>query len=434
MRLGLVGLAIAAAFLSFWPWPGPAGAQAPGGIEVTEERSEVKFPSSFVFTLSARADQEISLVRLFFRPRGITAWSYAYPGLIPGRSVTTKLNLDIGGATYLPPGTELEYYYVLTDAVGNTSQTDVQVLEYIDQRFDWERTQVGSLQLLHHDLSGSRVESVTKEVEGALTRIRNLLNLGVSQPMRGVLYNSNSEAEAAFPRQSQTITDAQVFAGFAFPPNRAFVGVGFKTRIIAHEAAHLLFDQALGSNALPAPAWLEEGFASYVEPGSRSFSGSSLNSLGLPLRTMARVSGTPQDISVFYLKSESVVSYLIEEFGEVDFRRFVAELSQGRVVDAALANIYGFDISGLERSWSTEDQRPPAPRPGSPARGTPWTSFSGVIIGALALVLMASMVVRLVVRKLRPVYDGRERLQPWEDPDLMEWEEGEEGDSEGDRR
>ena len=238
--------------------------------------------------------------------------------------------------------------------------------------------------------------------------------------MRGVIYNSNAEAQNAFPRQSQTLTDSQVFGGFAFSTSGVFVGIGFRTGIISHEAAHLLFRQALGPKALPVPAWLDEGFSGYVEPGSTPFSGQSLSSRGLSLRAMSRVSGTPRDIGTFYRKAESVVAYMIEEFGVASFQRLVSNLAEGRTTDEALVAAYGLDTTELEARWATEDRRPAAPAPGSPSRGSPWASFSTFVLGALAVVVSIAVVFRYVLDKLRPAHGPEEGLQPWEDPDLFD--------------
>ena len=166
------------------------------------------------------------------------------------------------------------------------------------------------------------------------------------------------------------------------------------------------------------PAWLNEGFASYVEPGSVPYSGQSLSSRGLSLRAMARVSGTPQTIGTFYLKSESVVAYLIEEFGVESFQQFIGKLGERIVTDDALIQTYGFDTTGLEARWSSDAQRPSAPAPGSSVAGSPWVNFSGLVIGALALVLVVSVTLRYAIRKLHPSRREEDRLQPWEDPDL----------------
>ena len=415
----MAGICVVLALVALWVWT-PATLAAGGGIEVIEDHGEVDFPTELSFTLTAESDNDIVAVQLLYRPVGSDTWSYAYPDFTPGRQVTTILELRITGSAYLPPGTQVEYYYVITDAQGNSLRTDTNVLEYIDHRFSWDQTQVDSLVLLHHDLSESRVESVSKEVEEALTHIRSLLLIETARPMRGVIYNSNAEARNALPRQSQTITDAQVFGGFAFPPSGIFVAIGFRTGIISHEAAHLLFRQALGPKALPVPAWLDEGFAGYVEPGSTPFSGQSMSSRGLSLRAMSRVSGTPRDIGTFYQKAESVVAYMIEEFGVASFQRLVSNLAEGRTIDQALVAAYGVDTNGLEARWATEDRGPAAPAPGSRSRGSPWASFSTLVLGALAIVVSIAVVFRYVLNKLRPAHAPEEGLQPWEDPDRFD--------------
>lgn len=426
-RLFLILAALAAPVL-LWAWPTITAAMG-GGIEVVRDERKVDFPTGLNFTITAESVEDIVEVQLLYRTAGSQVWSYAYADVVPGKRITSNVSLMITGPVYLPPGVDVEYYYVITDAQGNTHTTDIQSMEYLDGRYHWDRTQIDSLTLLYYELSGSKVRSVSLEVKEALNNIRRLLRLENPGPMRGVIYNSNSEAQSAFPRQSQTITDQHVFGGFAFPANSVFVGVGFQTRIITHEAAHLLMDQAVGPRALPVPSWLDEGFASYVEPRSKAYSGSSLRRRGLSLRSMTRTSGTPQSIGTFYQKAESVVSYMIEEFGVETFQHLIESLSQGLTIDQALRQSYGFDVLGLETRWVTDDGPPAAPAPGRQSIGTPWASFSTIVIGGLAVVVMAAWVMRFVIRKLRPDYSGpeylEEGLQPWGDPDLMDWEDEE---------
>ena len=391
-----------------------------GGIEVIEDSREVDFPGGLTFTLAARGDEDIVEVQLLYRIAGSDVWSYAYPRFSPGASVSTNIDLRIGGSVYLPPGTELEYYYIIRDAQGSVHQTDAKLIEYSDNRFQWESAQVGQLTLLHHGLSQSKVDSVSREVEQALEHLSSLLKLDPVRPIKGLIYNNDAEARPAFPIQSQTITDAQVFGGFAFPSSNVFVGIGFRPRIIVHEAAHLLLEQALGPEALPVPAWLDEGFASYVEPGSIRYSGRSLSSQALPLPSMTRISGTPRSIATFYRKAESVVAFLIDQYGVETFQLFLAELGQGRTAEWALLQTYRFGVSELDARWASDAQGPPAPAPGSFTRGYPWVNFSGLVLGGLAFAVSIAVVFRFTVRKLRTVEDPEDRLQPWEDPDLLD--------------
>ena len=418
-RPGLLGGLVLAAALAIWLTTLPV--QAFGGeIRVVSDQQEVKFPGGLGFNLTAEADGEIVEIRLYYRTLEEGTWSYAYPTFDPGKRITASLDLDTSGSAYLAPGTQVEYFYIIRDSLGNEHQTSLATLEYVDTRFQWKDVQAGPLVLRYHDIGESRVTSVVNEVETQLERIAGLLPAGDQGPMRGIIYNRRSEAVAAFPHQSQTITAQGVFAGFAFPATGVFVGLGFQPRIIVHEAAHIMLHRALGTEAPPLPAWLNEGFASYVEPNSRAYSGTSLQSRGLPLRAMSTQPDTARAIATFYRKSESVVAYLIEEHGAGSFQRLLAELAEGRTINEALDGIYGFGVDGLESRWAGHSSGPPAPAPGEPDRPSPFLYFDAWILGGLALFVMFMVTGRFLMTKLRPVPPADDGLQPWEDPDLFD--------------
>ena len=416
---GLLGGLVLAAALALWLTTLPV--QASGGeIRVVSDQQEVKFPGGLGFNLTAEAEGEIVEIRLYYRTLEEGIWSYAYPTFDPGQRITASIDLATSGSAYLAPGTRVEYYYIIRDSLGNEHQTSLATLEYVDTRFRWKEVQAGPLVLRYHDIGESRVTSVVNQVETQLERIAGLLPAGDRQPMKGIIYNRRSEAMAAFPHQSQTITAQGVFAGFSFPATGVFVALGFQPRIIVHEAAHLMLHQALGSDALPLPAWLSEGFASYVEPNSRAYSGQSLSSRGLPLRAMSTQPGTAREIGTFYRKAESVVAYLMEVHGAESFQRLLAELAEGRTINEALEGTYGFDVDGLESRWAGHPSGPPAPAPGEPDRPSPFLYFDAWILGGLALFVLVMVTGRFLKRQLRPVRPADEGLQPWEDPNLLD--------------
>ena len=111
---------------------------AGGDIEVVSTGEEVDFPGTVDLSVTAEGDADIVEVRIFYRTVGNRVWAYAYPEFTPANRVTANLNLTGEVSTYLPPGTEVEYYYEITDAQGNVLRTEPTVVEYEDTRFDWE--------------------------------------------------------------------------------------------------------------------------------------------------------------------------------------------------------------------------------------------------------------------------------------------------------
>ena len=171
--------------------------------------------------------------------------------------------------------------------------------------------------------------------------------------------------------QSQTTTDRGTFAGYAFPEQGVFLGNGLDRRIIVHESAHLMFRDALGHRALELPAWLNEGFATYMEPNARVRSSNQLYSRTPHLTAMRSLSGTPESIPLFYQKSLSVVAHLIERYGEAKFRGLLDEIAAGHTTQYALVNVYGFDEHGLDASWAGLPIPPPVLNPAPQHRPEP---------------------------------------------------------------
>lgn len=405
--------------LACWFLTAPATASG-GGIKVLEDSWEVDFPGGLSFTLVAEGNADIVEVQLLYRIVGSAMWSYAYPEFNPGGYVVSRIDLRIGDLHHVPPSIDLEYYYIIHNAQDNVHMTDTKLMHYSDNRFEWATSHIGPLSLLHHELSQSEVDAVSRKVDGTLDYLINLLKMDSVRPIKGLIYNSNLEAQPAFPRQSKVITEAQVFAGFAFPSSGIFVVVGLRPGIIIHEAAHLLLEQSLGPNALPVPAWLDEGFASYVEPDGIHSNWESSGSPSLPLEAMTIISGSPSSIATFYYKSESVVTYLIQDYGIESFQRFLGELTQGKTTEEALVRIYGFGVMDLDERWAASAQESLATAPYLP--GYPWVNFSGLMLGIVALAVLIAAMLRYAVGRIRRVPDNPDnRLQPWEDPDLVDY-------------
>ena len=400
---------------------------AGGSIEVIETNEEVDFPGNLDLSVTAQGDDKIVEVRLFYRTVGSRVWAYAYPSFIPSNRITASLNLTGEVSSYLPPGTEVEYYYEITDSQGNILRTYATVVEYTDTRFDWDEVKIGPLTLQYYDQPASRVRSVAKSLEADLERLQRLLKLDQTNEIKGVIYARRSHTLDAFPQQSRTTTEQQIFQGFAFPSRSLFLGLGMDRGLIVHETTHLLLSQAMGNNAQLIPSWLDEGFASYMDPTVKVFSGGSLDSRTNPLRAMNTVTGTPHSIGSFYQKSLSVVAFMVNDFGEPSFQRFLGHLANGSTMDAALIEVYGFDVDGLDARWAGESSGARAPAPSAPGGFNQQTErpdailfFNSWLLGGLVLLVLALVSIQYVANKLRPAGDPEEGLQPWEDPDLWD--------------
>ena len=429
-------------------------------VHVHSNEYDVQFPKQVVLHLDVEAEADIEEIRLYHRAAPLGYWRYTYVDVDPSGRVVAKTTLETRGAAYLPPGVDLEYYYAITDSEGNEVVTDRKSVVYLDSEFDWKTNMAGPLEIYWHNLSQSQVDRVAQDVEEALKRVADLLGIEPEGHMRGIIYNSRSEAARAFPFQSQATSDG-VFAGYAFPSMGVFTGLGLDPRLLVHEAAHLLLDQAVSQPGVRISAWLNEGFASYMEPGAKNFRQVESDPFRIPLRHMGTLPGRVSDIGYFYSKSESVVGYLLETYGDERFREFLEKLNLYKTQEPALNEVYGFGVDGLEKQWAAsfgavqvqpsvdeagEAEPPQAPLseednsnlgptkndtdapPVSPQeqddanRGASFNlgALSTIIIGVLVLGLAGIMGARYVMRKLGAWRDDRDELDRLTDD---EWRE-----------
>ena len=415
----------------------PAAFAAGDAIRVLSDEAEVRFPGDVVFELELESEADVVEVRMYYRVAHSGVWSYSYLDVGPSRMVRTSFSLDLSGAGYLPPGTEVEYYYSILDSQGYTLKTGLEAFVYLDDRFEWRTTDAGPLIIYWHDRSEGRVQEVARQVEGYLEDISDLLGVEMDRPAKGVVYNSRSEARIAVPQLSRTLTEGGIFQGFAFSEQGVFVGIGLQTRLLVHETAHLLLNEATNSPGARVPAWVNEGFASYVEPGSNGFTpGGGLPSWAasdrVPLRRMYSIPGRAGDIRDFYRKAESVVEYMLETYGPQKFRSFIGELDRGRSDNAALGSTYGFGLEELDQRWRSAlaglqtagdsgDSSAGGDNSGRSSGGGsfPMGSLGSVVIAVLALTAVAVMTLRYIGARWRRRSIGPE---DWDGLTEEEWE------------
>lgn len=372
-------------------------------IWVVSSSHEVDFPDEVVFRLEAESEANITEVRLFYRLARSRIQVYGYPDFTPATEVSADFSLSTDGAGYIPSGVGIEYHYEISDAAGNTFETERYSLEYRDPRFDWQVSRQGELEVLSHDISLDRVQGVAASVVQRLDEIKDAYGLGGLPPMKAVILNSRREAANGFPFISEAASQGHLYGGFAFRDYDLFVLAGLNEDAMVHEGAHLLMAEAVGSPLARVPAWLNEGLATYFESNSsgrqstaeRAVRSGSFLSLG----SMNAVPGQPAQVILFYAQSWSVVRHMVETYGTGHMASLLRAINTGSNVDEAVSDVYGLSLDELESEWKSEFAQEtslvPRPDPGTVAVPT-------LIGGALAVALVVSAWRWLVYRTKRP--------------------------------
>ena len=327
-------------------------------IRVLSISQEIDFPHEVVLTLEAEAIADIAEVTLYYRLGTQKVSMYGYPRFQRARRVSADLRIKTGGASYLPVGTDIEYYYVIEDVRGNIFQTEKYRVEYKDPAFAWQRFQGPGLTVLWHDRPEDLVVQVASDANRGLAEIKRLLGLEQTVPMKAVILNSRDEARRSFPHISDTTTRISPYGGFAFGDLDVFVLLGLDRDGIVHEMTHLLIDEALDSPLAIVPVWLNEGLAMYYESESSRRRTTLLEAARdndlLSLSAMGSVPGKPRDIAAFYAQSWGLVKHMMDVHGPERMAALLAAINAGKRVEEAAVGAYAITLEGLHTEWKSQ--------------------------------------------------------------------------------
>ena len=346
-----------------------------GEIQVLSHQVETNFPKSVNFTVEVTGPDEIDEIRVYLKTIGQTNRSaYRQVEFEPGTTISGEAELLTSGNNYVPPGTRMAYSFEIRDTAGRVLRTEEEIFVYLDTRFEWFTVTEGIITVYYNNpLVESRAQHVLETAMTSLQVMGPVLGIDPEHPLHIVTYHNYRDMIDALPFRSQATREQLITQGMAFDEERVLMvhsGDRSVTSTTAHEFIHLLVGDAAGRAYSQVPAWLNEGLAEY---GSRSGNGSEIVSNTLlraiqsgklrPLWHQGTFSGTPDDIIIGYAHGESVVTFLILNYGEAKMAELMQAITRTLDMDKALQQVYGMDQYELDSAWRQALGLEPLPRP-----------------------------------------------------------------------
>jgi hypothetical protein len=325
-----------------------------------------KFPDGMAFGVRAESASEITDIRLRYEilPDGTSA--SARPDFDPAASVDATV--ELGGADlYLPPGTIIEYHWEVTDEDGATAQTDQVSFFYDDVRFEWRKLEEDNLAIYHYTGDDNDAQNLHDVGVQALADGSALLETEVPFKVNVWIYDSVEDMRPALPRTSPTFESQIITAGIRISSDTVLVLGSVSYDTLRHELTHIVTalagDSALGS----VPSWLDEGTAVYGQEDPGGFADAIERAIDrgnvLSVREISAYPGDPDKVELFYGEGWSLVTFLIDTYGQPKFAQLYADIKSGKTLDEALTDNYGFDQDGLENAWREANDLPPRETP-----------------------------------------------------------------------
>jgi hypothetical protein len=402
----VAALAVLAAVFALLVSASPRSANAIG-LTVTDGGVQNNFPDGMIFSVHAEGPSQITKVRLRYKvlPDGTDA--IAQPDFTSGAQVDAAVTLDF----YLSPGTVIDYHWEATDAGGNTAQTEPQSFFYNDIRFDWAKLARGDgVVLYYYSGSDSDAANMHDVALKAITDAEALLDATVPFDVQVWAYDNQDDMRPALRSQSPTYDSKLITEGVKVASNTVLVlgNVSFDT--LRHELTHVVTGQA-GESALGSlPSWLDEGTAVHAQHDQGGYGRAIEQALRsgnvLSVREITSAAGDPSKVELFYGEAGSLVSFLVDTYGQAKFAQLFADIKTGKGVDKAFEAVYGFDQDGLDNTWRVANGLSPRPTP-APTTAAPSAtqivstlppeSGDGASTGTIIAIIAAITVLALVV-------------------------------------
>ena len=384
-----------AAVVALIALPPTAGAQS--GPQIVDGGVTNVFPDGMEFAVSVTSDPPIEELRLRYTvlPDGTAA--IGRPEFEPGTNIVTTFTLEGNNPPkiYLSPGTVIEYYWEATDADGDESRSETQTFFYDDARFDWDSVGGDGVTIYYYSGSEGAAQEMHDVALESITEMSALLRTEVPFEVQVWIYGSSEDMRPALQARSDSFESQIITAGVRVASDTVLVLGNASFDTLRHELTHVVTKQAGESAFGSLPAWLDEGTAVYGQSNPGGFGSAVAGAISrgkvLSVREVSSYPGDPDKVTLFYGEGWSLVSYLIDVYGDEQFAALFAEVKSGKRIESALQAVYGFGQDGLEDEWRAANglspRETPAPADPDPQPDDPTPADNDSGGASLALVL-----------------------------------------------
>jgi Peptidase MA superfamily len=336
----------------------PLPAQAQGSITVRDSQVEPDFPSMISFSLTAESSgAEIIEAQLLYGAARDGALTIVDLELKPGQQVEVRHELDTQ-LTYLPPGTEVAYRWLIRDSSGNELVTELQTFAYHDTRFDWGERTERNVTVYWYEGGEQFGDELIGAATASLDKLQSDIGAQLDKPVKIYIYANTSDMRSAMQSNEvewvggQANTTLGIILGTIEPGNSAEV-----ERIIPHELSHQVLHQAIDNPYGGAPVWFDEGLAVYnqaqLDAGFPELVDDAASEGRLvPLEALSSSFPADPDLAYqSYAQSESVVAYIVDAYGTEKVQELVAAFSAALTAEEAVQQVLGLSIDELDTAW-----------------------------------------------------------------------------------
>ncbi len=340
----------------------PGVVQAEGELAILSNNARMSFPASITFSISAESNEDITDIRLLYtieRMEYARVVSEAYVMFTPDTLVSTEWLLDMRRTGGLPPGSSLEYWWVLTDTGGNRVETEPATINIEDDRYEWQDITEGEVTLFWYQGDEVFAGELMGATQEALSRLAEETGAELENPVSIYIYANSTDLQGSmiYPQEWTGGVAFVRYGIIAIGISPTSMSIDWGKKVIAHELTHLVIEQVTFNPYNELPTWLDEGLAmnaeGELEPGFiATFNQAKEDDTLISVRSLSSpFSAYAGEAILAYAESYYIVKYLIDEYGRDKMFEMLNTFRHGSGYDEALIKVYRFDMDGLDAEW-----------------------------------------------------------------------------------
>ena len=338
----------------------PVLVQAQSGLAILDSSIQAEFPSRLSFNLSATSDVNITDIRLRYtvdRSGFAQVTSEVYIEFVPSTTVDVSWTLEMVKIGGLPPGSSVDYWWVVKDTSGDRIETAPSRIQFDDNRYSWRSLIEGEVTIYWYKGNDSFAGEIMLSAQQALARLTEDTGAYLKKPVKLYIYAKTQDLQGAmiYPQEwtgGVAFTRYGIIAIGIAPDN-----LGWGKRAVAHELTHLVIHQMTSNPYNDLPTWLSEGLAMHTE-GKLELEYTAYLNKAIAEKSLISVRSLSSPFSAYaaqsllsYAQSYSVVNFLISKYGQTQMLELLLTFRQGSSYDGALEKVYGFNMDGLDTLW-----------------------------------------------------------------------------------
>jgi hypothetical protein len=328
-------------------------------LQFSSISSEYEFGRYIDFKAVIQSASPLQSVDLFIRPAGE---STRVVRLTPSPDGQIASRYDL--VQYpLRPFSQVDYWFRVTTADGNTYSSVERSFYYEDNRFEWQTLNENGFQAAWQEGGLDFGQSILNVVQISWASVQMYLPAEPPIPLRVYVYSRAADLQSALQ-----VTNTPWIAGHASPDLGVLlvsIPAGPDQRAemerqIPHELMHIVEYQLAGPAYTRMPTWLVEGLASVAElyPNQdyeRIMQNAIREDRLLPL--VGLCGEFPRDLSgaiLAYAQSASFVRFLHKNFGSSGLASLIAQYKDGYGCEEGVRAAFSETLVQLEARWKQE--------------------------------------------------------------------------------